>query len=115
MKHIIRLIFILLFTYVLAGCTIQPPEPTVFGMPQSEWNQLTPKQKQSVIDGYNQRKQIEAENAPIESAIGATQQALNQEEAEKHHSHHHHWQPPQPHWMTPSPPPMPKPGEIPKI
>jgi hypothetical protein len=37
----------------LTGC-----QPTVFGVPQSTWNTLTPQQKQQVIDGYNQRKAI---------------------------------------------------------
>lgn len=44
-------------------------EPTVFGIPQSTFNSLTPQQKQQVIDAYNQREQIKAENAPLESAI----------------------------------------------
>jgi len=49
---------------MLSGC-----EPTVFGVPQSQWNTLTPGQKNQVIAGYNQRKLIDAQNAPIQNAI----------------------------------------------
>ncbi len=54
-----------LMILMLTGC--EPPE--VFGVPQSTWNTLTPEQKQQVIQGYNQRKQIETENAPLQNAI----------------------------------------------
>lgn len=46
-------------------------EPTVFGMPQSQFNQLNDEQKQIVIDNYNQQQERKAELAPLVSAIGA--------------------------------------------
>lgn len=65
-------------TLLLNACT--PPEPTVFGVPQSQWNQLTPAQKQQVIDGYNQRQRIKEENAPLQSAIDSASALVQQQQ-----------------------------------
>ena len=85
MKQLTKVLCTLSFLCAVAGCTIEPPEQTVFGVPQSQWNQLTPAQQQSVIDGYNKRQQIQAENAPFESAIGAAQQVLKKDKKPDHH------------------------------
>lgn len=58
----------------LTGCNT---EPTVFGVPQSQWNTLTPSQKQQVIKGYNEQQRIAAENAPLDDAISAAQSMVN--------------------------------------
>lgn len=68
--------------FLLSACT--PPEPMVFGVPQSQWNTLSSNQKQQVIQGYNQREEINAENAPINNAIGAASQVIQQNNAYKH-------------------------------
>jgi hypothetical protein len=60
---------------ILTGCTALF-EPTVFNVPQSQWNQLTPEQKQEVIKGYNEREKIETQMAPVKQAIGAADQYL---------------------------------------
>jgi len=86
MKQISKILVMTLF-FSITGCTIQPPEPNVFGIPQTQWNQLTPAQQQSIIDGYNQRQRIEAENAPLESAINATQQILKKEHKKPNNFH----------------------------
>ena len=62
-----------LIAMLLSSCS----EPTVFGIPQSQWNNLSSPQKQQVIDGYNQRQAIKEQNAPIESAIDAAGTILN--------------------------------------
>lgn len=75
-NNVLRSLFftlnIFLVTVCLTGC-----QPTVFGVPQDQWNQLTPQQKSQIIDAYNQRKQTNAENAPIMAAIGAASSTLN--------------------------------------
>lgn len=72
-----KIIYILVFSCCfLMGC--QPPEQLIFGVPQSQWNQLTPTQQDAVIQGYNQRMQTAAQNAPLESAIGTAGLILQQ-------------------------------------
>jgi hypothetical protein len=89
---------------VLAGCT--PPEPTVFGIPQSQWNTLSPGEKQQVIKGYNQREKINAQNAPINNAIGAASSLIQQNNQYKH-MHDNFAPPPMPAMPDFTPPPMP--------
>jgi hypothetical protein len=68
-KSILALTLLISVTEILVGCT--PPEPTMFGVRQSQWQQLTPEQQTEVIKGYNERAQIDAQNAPIINAINA--------------------------------------------
>jgi hypothetical protein len=68
--------------YVLGFCLISIllvscGEPTVFGVPQSQWNSLSPVQKQQVIDGYNQRQIIKTQNEPVDNAINVAGSILN--------------------------------------
>jgi hypothetical protein len=60
-----------LFVLVLSGCVEQAAytEPTVFGVPQSQWSQLTHAQQNQVIAAYNQRAQTNADNAPLQNII----------------------------------------------
>lgn len=74
MKLIKPLLSILAISIMLTACKPSPPQ--IFGVNQNVWNSLTPDQKQQVIKGYNQRQKINAQNAPLESAIGATSAAV---------------------------------------
>lgn len=66
-------------TVCLVGCVSgPPPEPTVFDMPQSQWNTLTSEQQNEVIRGYNERKQKAEANAPFIAAMGAFNSVANQ-------------------------------------
>ena len=73
-------------TLVLAGCA--PSEPQVFGVPQSQWNQLSKKQQHQVIKSYNrqqeiqarsdaERAKIDAQNAPVTDLISATKSVVD--------------------------------------
>lgn len=79
---------------MLAGCT--PPEPTMFGVPQSQWQQLSPSEKQQVIQGYNQRQQINAQNAPLNNAIGSAAGLIRNDNYYKHNPNS--MMPPPPNW-----------------
>lgn len=52
---------LLILPFLLTACG----PPTVFGIPQEQWNQLNQQQRSQVIDGYNQRTKAEAQVAPI--------------------------------------------------
>jgi hypothetical protein len=58
----------------LNGCA--PKEPEVFGVPQSQWSQLTPEQQNAAIQGYNERKRIEKVNEPLNAAIDVADTAI---------------------------------------
>lgn len=75
MKKTTLFIFSFSLILLLAACT--PPEPTMFGVPASTWNTLTPKQKQEVIKGYNDRTLVQEENAPLQNAISTAGTILN--------------------------------------
>jgi hypothetical protein len=57
-----------------------PPEPQVFGVPEHVWVTLTPAERQQVINGYNTQQKINAQNAPMENVISATQGAITNEQ-----------------------------------
>lgn len=50
----------------LTGCAT---EPTMFGMPEGQFKQLTPKQQSQVIDSYNKQQEINAKNKPITDTV----------------------------------------------
>lgn len=56
------LTFSLLFIvpFLLTACG----PPSVFGIPQEQWNQLNQQQRSQVIEGYNQRTKAEAQVSP---------------------------------------------------
>jgi hypothetical protein len=58
---------LLILPFLLVACG----PPLVFGVPQEQWNQLNQQQRNKVIEGYNQRKQIQAQVAPLNAAIDA--------------------------------------------
>ena len=72
MKPILLLITLLGSIVLLSAC-----EQSLFGMPQSEFNQLNAQQKQQVITAYNQREQIRVENEPYEALLGAVGTAIH--------------------------------------
>lgn len=97
MKKIVALIGILISVSTLVSCQTQ--EPTVFGIPQSQFNQLTKAQQDQVIKGYNERKATEAANAPLISAIDKAGEVL------KHQQYHNRSStPPQPNIPNVKPP-----------
>lgn len=48
----------------ICGC-----EKMLFGMPESQWNQLNEQQQGEVIRGYNEQQRIQQQNAVFVSAI----------------------------------------------
>jgi len=77
MLKMFKLLFLLIgLSMTLIAC--EPMEPTMFGVRQSQWNQLSQDQQGQVIAGYNQRRQIEQANEPFMSAIGAGELILMQ-------------------------------------
>lgn len=71
--------------FLLTSCVI---EPQMFGVPQSQWNQLSEEQQQEVIRGYNEKQRIDATNEPINRAIGAAAVVITQDRNLRHPPHH---------------------------
>lgn len=73
--NIIRYLSLICLPILLVGCLFRPPgpppEPMVFGVPQSQWQTLTRDQQNEVIRGYNQRQQQAEANAPFIAAVNA--------------------------------------------
>lgn len=65
-KQITFITVILITLATIAGCEI---EPTMFGLPQSQWKQLTKEQQDEIIRGYNEQQRIKHQNAVFMSAI----------------------------------------------
>ena len=63
-----RALALALGVLLVAGC--EPPEPYVFGVPQSQWDSLNQEQQTRVIDGYNAQQQQQTQNEPWIAAIG---------------------------------------------
>ena len=84
----------------------------MFGVPQSQWQQLSHSERQQVIRGYNQRQKIQEENAPLNNAIGAATGIIKQEQRQKHWRRRIHHMPSMP--SMPPPPKMPS-MQMPKM
>lgn len=56
----------ILSVLLLTSCAT---EPTLFGMPEAQFKQLSPSQQTQVIDSYNRQKEIRTQNEPITDAI----------------------------------------------
>lgn len=65
-----KLFFFLIVPFLLVACG----PPLVFGIPQDQWDQLSPQQRNQVIAGYNQRKYVETQLAPL-SAVADVMRA----------------------------------------
>jgi hypothetical protein len=81
MKNIKSLYSNLLFIFLITVSLLTGCQPTMFGVPQDQWNKLTPEQQSKVIDAYNERQQTEAQNAPLMAAIGAASTILKNNKA----------------------------------
>lgn len=81
-RRIVLVVVALMMMGLLTACG--PQQPMVFGVPQSQWNSLTNSEKQQVINGYNQRRNIDAQNAPINNAIGAASDLIQQNNYYRH-------------------------------
>lgn len=64
MTKVISACLLLLGILFSCGC-----EKTMFGVPESQWNQLTKEQQDEVIRGYNEQQRIKQQNAVFMSAI----------------------------------------------
>ena len=69
-----KLFIISSLMFALTAC-----EPTIFGMPQSQFSQLSKEQQRQVIDSYNRQQEIRTQNAPAENLIGVLGTAVNQQ------------------------------------
>lgn len=67
--------------FLLSACA--PPEPMMFGIPQSQWQTLTKQQQNAVIEGYNARKATQTANQPYYAAINASQQLIEASQQKK--------------------------------
>lgn len=72
MKKLTRSI-LFLFPFLLVGCG----PPSIFGIPQDQWDQLNQQQRSRVIEGYNQRTETEAQVAPIFAIANALKTKKN--------------------------------------
>ena len=77
MKKIMQIMMVFGIVMLLCACAV---EPTMFGMPQSQWNQLSKAQQQEVIKGYNRRKNIEEANKPVTTAISTAGAVISQQQ-----------------------------------
>ncbi len=83
MKRILSGVLVVsLIAAVLVGCG--PSQPSVFGVPQSQWNSLSNSEKKQVIQGYNQKQRIEAQTAPLNNAINEASDIIQQNNNYKH-------------------------------
>lgn len=65
---------ILVSISVLTGCT--PPEPTQFGMAQSQFQQLPTDQQSQVIDNYGQQQRLDSQEATLENVADTVAQVI---------------------------------------
>ena len=64
MKKLLSVSLLVLSSLLICGC-----EKTMFGVPESQWNQLNKEQQDEVIRGYNEQQRIKQQNAVFMSAI----------------------------------------------
>jgi hypothetical protein len=55
----------------LALFTISACAPVIYGVPEEQWNQMTPAQRQAAIEGYNERAKIREQRRLAESRRAA--------------------------------------------
>ena len=65
-----RIILVAALALSLASCA-EMFEPQMFGMSESRFKALPPKQQEMVIKSYNEREKIRTENEAINNAISA--------------------------------------------
>ena len=59
-----KIVLLLSLTLLLAGC-----QPTMFGMPEGQFKQLTPSQQTQVINSYNRQQEMKTQMEPINNAV----------------------------------------------
>jgi|GEM_PF-2531639 len=69
----------LFFLYILTICALSACERSMFGVPESQWNQLTKQQQDEVIRGYNEQQRIKQQNAVFMSAIDTAGYIIKQD------------------------------------
>ncbi len=55
--------------------------PRVFGMPESQFYQLSPSQQRQVIDSYNRKQEIQEYNRPAEELINVLDTAIRTQQS----------------------------------
>ena len=56
----------LILLFIISACA-----PTIFGVPQDQWNQMSAEQRQTAIEGYNERARIQAQRRLVDSRRAA--------------------------------------------
>ncbi|WP_342220084.1 hypothetical protein [Rickettsiella endosymbiont of Miltochrista miniata] len=69
----LKYLILLIFPFLLVACG----PPSIFGIPQDQWDQLNQQQRSQVIEGYNQRTKTEAQVAPIFAIANALKTKKN--------------------------------------
>lgn len=71
-----KIILLCVLTAGLSACASMF-EPEMFGMPESKFKSLSPRQQEMVIKSYNERQKIRAENEVAQSLVDAVAQVGN--------------------------------------
>ena len=70
-----RLFFLCVVSLALLACA--PQQPTMFGVPQDQWQTLSPEQQQAAIDSSNTQQNQQERDRPMNEAVsGAIGAAL---------------------------------------
>ena len=69
MKKLLTVFFMLLV--ILTGCVNR--EPTIYCVPLSQWQALTPDQQKQAVAWFNQHAFVSPQNLPYTAAIGDAQ------------------------------------------
>ncbi|MEN9449524.1 MAG: hypothetical protein RJA83_138 [Pseudomonadota bacterium] len=75
----LKCLILLIFPFLLVACG----PPSIFGIPQDQWDQLNQQQRSKVIEGYNQRTKTEAQVAPIYALADALKAKNSTAKADK--------------------------------
>lgn len=74
-------------SFLLAGCG--PTQPMMFGIPKTQFEQLSPSQKTAVINQYNQQQAQKAKDQQVWNLIGAAGSLIHGSQTIEHsHSSH---------------------------
>ena len=62
----VYILICLIVLFIISACT-----PTIFGVPEDQWHQMNAAQRQTAIEGYNERAKIQAEKRLVDSRRAA--------------------------------------------
>lgn len=68
-----KLPFLLILSFLLTACG----PPLIFGITQEQWDILTPKQREQVIIGYNERQNIRAQTETVRAQTEPLRAAID--------------------------------------